>query len=147
VARFTISGRASAAATSTLPALSVYGGATARLRIVEFGIWNTTGTAFVVSLARLTTTGTRGTTITAFDSDDLPENAAIGTAYQAHTVGPTITNEKKRATIAAAAGAGVIWTWPDGNPLAIPGTANAGMGVLCPTGTGQVFDYTVSWIE
>lgn len=147
MAQFTVSGRTTIAGSATLPSLSIYAAANCRPRIVEVNLWNTTSTAVTVALARLTTAGTKGAAITAFDSDDLPENPAIATVFAGHTVGPTITNEKKRTTLAAAVGSGVMWTWPDGNSLHIPASATNGIGVYIPTGTGQVLDYSLTWVE
>lgn len=147
MARFTVSGRTTIAGTNTLPNVSVYAAAACRVRIVEIGVFNTAATAVCVGVIRLTTAGTKGSAITAFDSDDLPENAAFATCFAGHTVAPTMTNEKKRATLAAAVGAGVIWTWPDSNSLNIPAVATSGIGIYVPTGTGQVLDYSISWVE
>jgi hypothetical protein len=47
--------------------------------------------------------------------------------------------------LAATVGAGVIWTFTPGLEIAAA-TTNA-LGLLIPTGTGQVLDYYVSWIE
>lgn len=146
MARFTISGTATIAGTSTLPLVSLYGTAGCRPAIVEIGLFNTTSSSVVVAVSRLTTTGTQGAGLTE-DADDQPENTAIATGFAGHTVAPTITGEKKRGVIAGAIGAGIIWTWPDGNRLVIPASTSSGVGVYVPTGTGQVLTYSISWIE
>lgn len=146
MARFSVSGRATIAGTSALPLVSLYATAAVRPRIVEIGLWNTTATAVTVALNRLTTTGTQGAGLTE-DCDDMPEQSAVATAFAGHTVGPTIGAEKRRATLGAAIGSGVIWTWPEHSPLVVPdGTAN-GVGAIIPTGTGQVLDYSFTWVE
>lgn len=146
MARFSVSGRTTIAPTATLPAVSLYATAAVRPRIVEFGLWNTTTSALVVALNRLTTTGTQGAGLTE-DSDSMPEQSAVGTGFAGHTVAPTLGVEKKRASIGAAIGSGVIWTWTDQDPLVVPDGTTQGIGVLCPTGTGQILDYTISWLE
>jgi len=63
--------------------------------------------------------------------------AASCTAVSTHTVAPTLGDDLGyRASIGAAIGAGVIWTFGDSG-LRIPvGTAN-GIGVIAENGTGQ----------
>lgn len=146
MARFTISGRATIAGTNLLPLVSLYATAGVRPGIVEVGLWNSTASALVVALNRLTTTGTQGAGLTE-DCDDMPEQTAIATGFAGHTVGPTITAEKKRADLNGAIGAGVIWTWPDQSPLRIAAATTNGIGVLIPSGPGQILDYSISWLE
>lgn len=146
MARFSISGRTTIAGTAALPNVSLYATAGVRPRVVEVGLWNTTATAVTVALFRLTTTGTVGAGLTE-DSDSMPEQAAVATGFAGHTVGPTLGAEKKRATLGAAIGSGVIWTWEGSDPLVIAAATTNGIGVLVPTGTGQVLDYSISWLE
>jgi hypothetical protein len=146
MARFSISGRTTIAGTNALPNVSLYATAGVRARIIEVGLWNTTSTAVTVALFRLTTTGTVGAGLTE-DSDSMPEQAAVATGFAGHTVGPTLGTEKKRATLGAAVGSGVIWTWDPMDPLVIAAATTNGVGVLVPTGTGQVLDYSISWLE
>ena len=143
MARFAISGRATIAGTSALPLVSLYATAAVRPRIVEIGVWNTTATELVVAVVRLTTAGTQGAGLTEVPEDS-PPHAALATGFAGHTVGPTIGGEVRRATLAAAKGSGVIWTFAD---LEITeGTAN-GVGLIVPSGTGQILDYHVTWDE
>jgi hypothetical protein len=144
MARFAISGRATIAGTSALPLVSLYATAGVRPTVVEIGIWNTTGTAVAVALNRLSTTGTQGAGLTEV-AEDSPDHTPLGTGFAGHTVGPTVGGEIRRATLAAAVGAGVIWTFAPGVEIAAA-TTN-GLGLLIPTGTGQVLDYYLSWIE
>lgn len=146
MARFTISGRTTIAGTSALPNVSLYATAAIRPRIIEVGLWNTTATAVTVALARLSSTGTQGAGLTE-DCDSMPEQAAVATGFAGHTAGPTIGAEKKRATLGAAIGSGVIWTWTDQDALVIAAATTNGIGVYVPTGTGQVLDYSISWLE
>lgn len=146
MSRFVISGRSSAAATATLPAVSLYATASGRPVIREIGVTNTTVTAFVAAINRLTTAGTQGSGLTEGKITDAAQTA-LGTGFNAHTgTPPTLGDELRRATIGAANGAGVVWVFGDRGLVIPDGTAN-GIGVLCPTGTGQVFDYWVEWEE
>lgn len=146
MARFTISGRTTIVGTSALPNVSLYATSTVIPKIVEVGLWNTSATAVAVALNRLTTTGTQGAGLTE-DCDDSSVHVALATGFAGHTAGPTVGSEKKRATLGAAVGSGVIWTWPDNGALMIPSGTGNGIGVLVPTGTGQTLDYSISWIE
>ena len=146
MARFSISGRTTIVGTSALPNVSLYGTATVRPRIVELGLFNTSVTAVEISVNRLTTAGTPGTGLTEVAIDS-PDHTAIATGFAGHTVGPTIGGELRRAVLGAAAGSGVVWTWPDGNSLEIPASTAQGVGVIVPTGTGQTLAYYLEWIE
>jgi hypothetical protein len=141
--RFSVSGRATIAGSSTLPLVSLYATATVRPSVVEVGFSNSTATDLVVALVRLTTTGTQGAGLTEV-AEDSPDQPAIATAFAGHTVAPTIGGEVRRFTIGAAKGSGVIWTFKG---ISIPaGTAN-GLGLYIPTGTGQILDYSLTWDE
>lgn len=144
MARFAVSGRATIAGTSALPLVSLYATATVRPKIVEIGLWNTTANALVVALNRLSTTGTQGTGLTEIPEDD-PSHTALATAFAGHTVGPTIGGELRRATLGAAVGSGVIWTFSPG--VLIDSATTNGAGIIVPTGTGQILDYYVAWDE
>ncbi len=143
MARFTVSGRATIAGTAALPLVSLYATAAVRPKVVEIGVFNTTATALVVALNRLTTAGTQGANLTEVPQDD-DLQVAIATGFAGHTGGPTIGGEIRRATLGAAVGSGVIWTF---GGIEIPaGTAN-GLGLIVPTGTGQILDYWIDWDE
>lgn len=143
MARFSVSGRATIAGTAALPLVSLYATAASRPALRELALFNTTATAVVVALVRLTSTGTPGAGLTE-DCDDVPEAGALATAFAGHTVGPTVGVEKRRATLGAAVGSGVIWTFGSGGIVIPDGTAN-GLGVIVPSGTGQIVDYTMAW--
>lgn len=146
MARHTIAGVSSAAATATLPGFSLYAAAAAQGRIREIGIANTTATAFKATLRRLSTTGTQGAGLTEIAWDGT-SNPPLCTGFDAHSVAPTLVAGVLRYfDIPAAIGGGVIWTFGDSGLVIPPGTGN-GYGILCPSGTGQVFDYYVDWDE
>lgn len=134
------------AGSTTLPIISLYGGTTVRPSIREIHLFNTTTTAVMLKLVRVTTTGTTGTALT--EMPMVPEDrAAIATAFNTHSVAPTITSgDLWRGSLGAAIGSGVILTFKDPG-LIIPATANAGVAVVVSTGTGQAVDATIIWEE
>lgn len=144
--RFIASGRAAGAGSATLPVTSIYSAATPNPRTKELHVWNTTATAVTLALARLTTTGTRGATITpqAFDG-----TAAAGgvTAYNTHTVAPTLAFFGFQFTLPGVIGAGVILTFGGDVGFSAPSGTTNGIGLYVPTGTGQVVDFSWVWDE
>jgi hypothetical protein len=145
MARFAAGFRTGAGST-TLPIASLYSPANNQLVIYEIGVFNTTATALAVAVQRLTTTGTQGAGQTEIGIDDTIATA-LGTSFTTHTVAPTITaGFIRNATLGAAVGSGVIWTFSE-RGLRIPqGVAN-GVGITIPTGTGQVCDVYLEWSE
>lgn len=149
MARFHAAYRTTGAATNLLPMASLYATAAVRPRLVEVGVFNSTATALQVALARLTTAGTSTAVVGVFEDDD--SQAAVATPRNTHSsTGPTIGTVSIRvATLGAAIGSGIIWTFGGGKTpgLVIPtGTAN-GIGLYTPTGTGQICDVSFSWDE
>ena len=65
MARAAASYRTTGAGSATLPAASLYSLGTGDIWLVEVGVTNTTVTAYVLSLVRLSTAGTQGTAVTA----------------------------------------------------------------------------------
>lgn len=135
------------AGSTTLPLVSVYAAAAVGGSLREVGLFNTTATAVDVKLVRLTTAGTQGTALVEAEHD--PNGAAAScTAVSTHSSTPPTLGDDLgyRASIGAAIGAGVIWTFGD-NGIRIPvGTAN-GVGVLIENGTGQVLQAYIVWDE
>lgn len=136
-----------AGATGTgLPFASLYSATTITPRIREIGIFNTTAVACSVKLARLSAAGTKGAGITASIMNIVDPAAAVMTAFQAHTVAPAYTDLGYRAQIGAAIGAGVIWTFDDWE-LTLANVATQGLALMPDSGTGQILDWYVKWIE
>ena len=138
--------RTTAAPTATLPAISLYATNAVTFSILEIGITNTTATACVVGLCRLTSAGTQGAAIT---EASLGQGGVANTCtmVNSHTsTGPTLTDLGYRWSLGAQIGSGVIWTFLNGELEVIPATAN-GVGVYCPTGTGQILDVYMKWYE
>jgi hypothetical protein len=135
------SARSAGAGSATLPVSSVYNTAGVGARIRELHVWNTTATAVTLAVARLSTAGTQGSSITARTTNSSSETPTI-TGWNTHTGGPTLTFIGFQFTLAGTIGAGVILPFSD--PLTAPlGTGN-GIGLYVPTGTGQVVDFT--WV-
>lgn len=143
MARYSVSGRTTIVGTSALPNVSLYATAGVRPRVVEIGLFNTSTTAVTIALVRLTTTGTQGAGLTEAKEEDTSQSA-VATAFAGHTAGPTIGDELRRASLGAAIGSGVIWTFKQ---LIIPNTTGDGIGIIVPTGTGQTLDYYIAWDE
>jgi len=144
--RCMVGARAAGAGSNTLPIGSIYSSASVNPRLREVGIFNTTSTALTVALCRLSTTGTQGAGLTE-QAADATGNAPSVSGFNTHTVAPTLVDLGYRASIGAAIGAGVIWTF--GGDIGITcavGTTN-GLGIYIPNGTGQVVDFYFLWDE
>jgi hypothetical protein len=125
--RYAAGARAAGAGSAALPIGSLYGTAAANGRVRE-------------------TAGTPGTGLTE-TALDATAAAASCTAFNTHTVAPTLVDAGYRKTMGAAIGDGIIWTFPNepGLGLAV-GTAN-GIGIYVPNGTGQICDFYIVWDE
>jgi hypothetical protein len=137
--------RTTGAGSATLPIASLYATATGGLWVVEIGVTNTTAAAFEVSLKRVTTAGTQGTSQTVTYEENDAGFTAKGDARDTHTVAPTlVAGELRRASLGASIGSGIIWQF-SGRGLFVPnGTAN-GIALMPITGTGQISDVYFSW--
>ena len=146
MAAYAVGARTTAAPTATLPAISLYSTAAVDFCILEIGITNTTAVACTVGLCRLTSAGTVGAALTEANLDQASVLPTC-TAFNSHTsIGPTLVDLGYRWSLGAAVGSGVIWTFQPLELTVIPATTN-GIGVYCPSGTGQVLDCYIKWIE
>lgn len=150
MARFSCAFRSAGAGSATLPLGSLYATAAVRPRLVEIGVFNTTATAVAVAVVRLSAgTGTQGAALTEIYEDDNSQ-AAVATSFNTHTVTPTtISAPLRQASLGAAVGSGVIWTFGGGKTpgLVVPNTTNDAVGIIIPTGTGQICDIHFTWDE
>jgi hypothetical protein len=148
MARFSVGARTSAGS-NVLPLMSIFSSASVNFRLREVGVTNTTTTALCIGLARLATNqGTPGSGLTEFNLDNDGVTAS-STAFNTHSAQGTMTlvDAGYRATIGAAAGAGFVWTFGNDVGLkAAAGTTN-GVGVIIPTGSGQICDIYFVWDE
>src|SRR5687767_5048108 len=121
MARYTVAGRSTIAGTNVLPQFSIFSAAAVGGKVAECGLFNTTSTALAVALSRLTAQGTPGAglTETKHDPDSAP---ASMTGFAGHTVAATVGDTIRQASLGAAVGSGVIWTFQG---VRVPvGTAN-----------------------
>lgn len=135
------------AGSTTLPIISLYGVANIGAKIREIGVFNTTAIAVDIKLVRITTAGTQGSGLTEAKHDPNTP-AASCTAFTTHSsTGPTLGDDLGyRASLGAAVGAGVIWTFGDTGLIVPTGTGN-GIGVIVENGTGQACQAYIVWDE
>lgn len=140
-------GALTTAGSTTLPIISLYSAAAVGAKIREIGVFNTTDISLAVKLVRMTTQGTPGTGLTEAEHD--PDGAGAScTAFNTHSsTGPTLGDDLGyRAHIAAAKGAGIIWTFGD-QGIRIPVGTAQGVGVIVENGTGQACQAYIVWDE
>lgn len=146
MARFASGFRTAGAGSTTLPIASLYAVATRTPRIYQIGVFNTTSTAVAIALRRATTVGTAGTARDRLPVDD-PVAVSLVSVVDTHTVAPTLTAGAIRtATLGAAVGSGVIWTFSERGAEIAPATTN-GLCIVPLTGTGQICDVYIEWSE
>jgi hypothetical protein len=122
---------------------SVYATAALKPRIKEIGVFNTTAVACAVGVARASATGTQGAGLTEVCLDD-DVHAIIATGFNTHTADATVGACIRQASLGAAIGSGVIWTFEN---LVLDNATTAGIVIVCPTGTGQHLDFYIEWEE
>ena len=145
MAHFVVAGRTSAVPTAARGP-SVYATAAVRPEIRSIEVYNTTAVAVAVSVHRATATGTKGTAITPHCSSD-DSHVALCTGANTHSVDATLaTVPVKQASLGAAIGSGIIWTWGPGE-FVIDNATTAGVVIACPTGTGQHLDFSIEFVE
>lgn len=142
--RHSIAGRSTVAGTSLRAIASLFSVAATGAKLRECGVFNSTATSFAASLVRFTNATGVGAALTEVDWDEA--NIAQCTGFAGHTADGAVGSPFRQASIGAAIGAGVIWTFGDSGLLVKVGTAN-GIGIICPTGTGQIADYYFDWDE
>lgn len=146
MSRYSISGNSTVVGTTLRAGASVYAVAGSGGRIREVQVYNTTATSFYAAVARFTAATNVGAGLTEAKFDPNSPAAAC-TGFAGHTGDSTAGEEICRGPVGAAIGAGIIWTFDSDTGLVLPaGTAN-GIGILCPTGTGQIFSYVIVWDE
>lgn len=140
--RHSIAGRATVVGTTLRAMASLFATASVGGKLREVGVFNTTAVALAVSLVRFTNATGVGAGLTEVDYD--PANPAQLTGFAGHTADGAVGSPFRQASLGAAIGSGVIWTFGDSGILVPVGTAN-GIGIICPTGTGQICDYYFDW--
>jgi hypothetical protein len=117
-------------------------------RIREIHIQNTTATACVVAIRRVSAAGTPGATKQVTAEDDELQTALL-TPKDLWTVTPTFaptTDPGRIARLGAFIGAGVMFTF-GGNGLFVPASTAAGIVIIGHGATPQVCDVTFVWDE
>jgi hypothetical protein len=149
MARFSAGVRATASAGSLIPIISVFPGGVVGGSLREIGVFNTSGTAFEIRLARITVgPGTLGAAL----AEACVTNPGAVAACQAFTTStggtPTFVDLGYRTVIGPQAGAGVIWTFGDVGMILPPtvGTLN-GVCVIPETGASQIAQTYAVWDE
>ena len=150
MARFSLGAKATGAGSTTLPSIALHGVAGNGGRVREIGIFNTTNTACDYKLARLSSAGTPGATITApaaqLGQTVLSAAPGLVLCHAYTSTGPTLTDTGYRASLGAAIGAGVIWTFGDVG-LEIANSTASGIGIVVENGTGQLCQIYFVWDE
>lgn len=145
MARVAVAGRSTVAGTNVRALASVFNTAALRLRVMEIGVFNTTATAVAVGVVRFTNATNVGAGLTEVMVDDVL-HTPIATAFAGHTGDGAVGSLVRAAVLGAAVGSGVIWTFGGSGLWVDDGTAN-GVGIVIPTGTGQICDYHIEWEE
>jgi hypothetical protein len=108
------------------------------------GVFNTTTTACTAAAARATGAGTQAGAVTEMSEDE--GITPVATAFTSQSADATIAAIATQASLGAAIGAGVIWTF-GGKGIHIPAGTGNGCVLTCPTGTGQFEDFYFGWEE
>jgi hypothetical protein len=144
--RASVANRSTVAGTSLRAVASIFGTATKGFRLREVGVFNTTATACAVSLVRFTNATGVGAGITDIQWDKEHDPLPLATPFAGHTADGAVSAAFRQASLGAAVGSGVIWTFGDTGICVNIGTAN-GIGIITPTGTGQILDFYYDWEE
>lgn len=151
MARYSVGARSTGAGARTSgtagkPLGSLFAAANNDIYIIECGVFNTTTTAVCVATQRATAQGTGGSGLSELPWDP-DTTAATATALDTHSADATLTaGYFNTATLGAAAGAGVIWTYGNKGIRIPKGTGN-GFCIIVGTGTGQICDWYIIWDE
>lgn len=144
MARFVASGKALATAANS-NILSIRSSATQRARILEIHLYAEAATAWVSPALFLTTVvDTAGTAVAGQkeDSGSGTPGVVVSTIPTGGTLAAVAT---RRGTIPAVVGSGLIWAWPDHEPLRVP----LGLSALLRNDgvVGPAITWVVVWDE
>ena len=115
-------------------------------RIMEVGIFNTTAVAVAVALQRVSATGTVGTALTEGGESDLKQTPVGIVTNTGSTNGTAVGSPSRQASLGAAIGSGVIWTFSEQGYI-LDYATGSGLMIICPTGTAQHLDFYFVWRE
>jgi len=145
MARYSIAGRSTVVGTTVRAAASLFAIASHTGRLREVVAFNTTATAVAVALCRFANATGVGAGLTEVLYDEAGPAPSM-TGFAGHTADGAVGSNFRYASLGGAVGSGVIWTFGDVGVLIAAGTGN-GIGIICPTGTGQLLDYYIDWDE
>ena len=100
------------------------------LRLREVGVFNTTTSAVAVGLGVATALGTVAGAGTEYCEDD-SGHTVLGIMNTSHSADATIAAVVRQASLGAAIGSGVIWTFGDNGLYRAEGVGN-GVVITCP---------------
>lgn len=153
MARHSLGAKTTGAGTTVRPCMALHGVAGGGGTVREIGIFNTTNTACDYKVVRLTAAGTPGGTVTAPTAQkdqNLFSAAPLLVLAQLYTADFTANTDMfdlgYRASLGAAIGAGVIWTFGESG-LQITNATSSGIGVVVENGTGQLLQAYFVWDE
>ena len=145
MARYTFGMRGTVVGTNLRAMMSIFAIASRAGYLREVGVANTTSTAVAVALARFTAATNVGAGQTEGKYANLMADPFC-TVFAGHTGDGTVGQILRQTVLGAAVGSGVIWTFGDRGIEFGPGTAE-GLGIIVPTGTGQICDLYFDWEE
>ena len=146
MARYSVGTRSAGTGSTTLATGSLFAAANNDVYVIEVGAFNTTTTEVSIALRRWTAVGTAGAGLTEIPWEP-DTTAATATAFDTHTVTGTITGGfYTAATLGAAAGSGIVWTFGNKGIRIPKGTGN-GLAIMPGTGSGQILDWYMIWDE
>jgi hypothetical protein len=144
MARFAASGKTLATAANS-NILSIRSAAQQRARILELHLFAETAVAWVSPALFLTTVVDTAGTAVAGQKEDSGSGTPSVVVSTIPTGGTLAAVAVRRATIPATIGQGLIWIWPDSDPLRVPLGLSAMLrndGVV-----GPAITWTVVWDE
>ena len=120
MARFSGAGRTVTNLPTAARGPGVFGSATGgQWYLREVGVFNTTITAVAVGLAVCTATGTQAGTVTEYQTDDPSGRHPLRDCFLSQSTDSTVAAVIRQASLGAAIGSGIIWTfdkWEVGVP-------------------------------
>lgn len=117
-----------------------------KLSVREVGVFNTSTTEVAVGLMRGKTSIGTGVGSVTIAPHDFGAPASTSLAWTSNSGTPTSDGTFVQATLAAAKGAGTVWTFGD-TGLVIPASTTASLQIVCPVGTAQFLDFYFIWDE
>lgn len=146
MSRHSVAGLGSVVGTNVRAIASIFGVSGRGGALREVGVFNTTATAFKTGLIRFSAATNVGSGLTEAQWWPLGGPTQC-TAFAGHTGDGTTTGGLiRQGSVGAAIGAGVIWTFGD-TGLILPGGTADGIGIIVPSGTGQIADFYFDWDE